>query len=639
MFQGKAIVNSISLKDGEDEFLRRAQLIRRYGAAVVVMAFDEQGQATEIDDKLRICTRAFKLLTEVVGFPAGDIIFDPNILTVATGISEHDNYAVNFVAATRRIKDECPGSRVSGGISNISFSFRGNQVLREAMHSAFLFRAVAEGLDMGIVNAGQLEIYEQIPQDLRMAVEDVLWNRRADATDRLLDLAEQFKGQAGKQSAGEDLTWRQAPLESRIAYGLVKGIDKFIVEDVTLAREKFDRCLSIIDGPLMDGMSEVGDLFGAGKMFLPQVVKSARVMKKAVAYLLPFMEAEKEADGETAQTSRGKILLATVKGDVHDIGKNIVGIVLACNSFEVIDLGVMVHCGTILDEAKSRGVDIIGLSGLITPSLDEMVHVAKEMRRLEFDLPLLIGGATTSAKHTAVKIVPAYPQPVLHVLDASKCVHVVEKLLQVEAKDEFVATQQAKQQEMAEAYQRRSRTIVSLSEARERGFETDWQTVKIDQPAFSGTRVVDDLSIESLVPHIDWSPFFQAWEMKAKYPAILDDPKYGVAARDLWKNAQEMLQWIISERALQAKGVYGFWPAASHGDDIELYPSEARDKPIAKFHTLRQQWERPGQPCFRALSDYVAPLEQPRCDFLGAFLCDRRVRRSSPSSCVRKRTR
>ncbi len=617
--QGKPIVNSISLKDGEEEFLRRARLIRRYGAAVVVMAFDEQGQATETEEKVRICRRAYELLTQQVGFPPEDIVFDPNILTVATGIAEHDNYAVNFIEATRRIKELCPGSRVSGGVSNISFSFRGNNRVREAMHAAFLYHAIAAGLDMGIVNAGQLEVYEEIPADLREAVEDVLLNRRSDATDRLLEIAETYKGKSGKQAQTADLSWRSWPLEKRLAHALVKGIDQFIEEDVEEARQTTDRCLSIIEGPLMDGMREVGDLFGQGKMFLPQVVKSARVMKKAVAYLMPFMEAEKTALGETASQSRGRILLATVKGDVHDIGKNIVGVVLACNSFDVIDLGVMVPCEKILETARKEGADIIGLSGLITPSLDEMVHVAKEMKREGFDVPLLIGGATTSAKHTAVRIAPEYPHPVLHVLDASKCVHVVEQLMNPDEKDEYVRQTQAEQTKLASTYHRKNRKLVSLSEARKRRFASDWSSVRIDRPAFFGTRMLESVSLETLVPYIDWSPFFMAWEMKGKYPAILDDPEKGEAARDLWEGAQSLLERIVSEGSLEARGVYGFWPAASTGDDIVLFEDEQRTRPLARLHTLRQQWERPGQECFRALADYVAPLDQPRCDYVGAF--------------------
>ncbi len=617
--QGKAIVNSISLKDGEEEFLRRAKLIRRYGAAVVVMAFDEEGQATETEDKVRICRRAYRLLTEKVGFPPEDIVFDPNILTVATGIPEHDNYAVNFIEATRRIKKECPGAKVSGGVSNISFSFRGNNRVREAMHAAFLYHAIAAGLDMGIVNAGQLEVYEEIPEELREAVEDVLLNRRSDATDRLLEIAEKYKGQSGKAAATADLSWRSWPLEKRLAYALVKGIDQFIEEDVEEARRQTDRCLSIIEGPLMDGMREVGDLFGAGKMFLPQVVKSARVMKKAVAYLLPYMEAEKAALGEEANQSRGRILLATVKGDVHDIGKNIVGVVLACNNFDVIDLGVMVPCEKILETARKEGVDIIGLSGLITPSLDEMVHVAKEMKRGGFEVPLLIGGATTSAKHTAVRIAPEYPHPVLHVLDASKCVHVVERLMHPEEREAFVAEAAEAQAKLASSFHRKNRKLVSLEEARERRFATDWTSVTIDRPAFLGTRVLDSVSLETLVPYIDWSPFFMAWELKGKYPAILEDPEKGEAARDLWNNAQEWLERIVSENLLQARGVYGFWPAASVGDDIELFEDEKRKQPLVRLYTLRQQWERRGQETFRALADYIAPIDQSRTDYLGAF--------------------
>ncbi|MEO1617471.1 MAG: methionine synthase, partial [Planctomycetota bacterium] len=486
--QGKAIVNSISLKDGEETFLERARLVRQYGAATVVMAFDEKGQAATEDEKVRICKRAYELLVNEVQFPPEDIIFDPNILTVATGIEEHDNYAVDFIEAVRRIKKECPGAKTSGGVSNISFSFRGNDRVREAMHSAFLFHAIEAGLDMGIVNAGQLEVYEEIPKDLLEHVEDVLLNRRSDATDRMLDFAETVKG-SGKKKSGEDLTWREAPIAARMKHALIKGIDKFIEEDAEEARQQFDRCLQVIEGPLMDGMQVVGDLFGEGKMFLPQVVKSARVMKKAVAYLEPFMEEEKRAAGLEGASARGKFLIATVKGDVHDIGKNIVGVVLQCNNFEVIDLGVMVSAETILEEAVKRGVDMIGLSGLITPSLDEMITVAREMKRREMNIPLLIGGATTSAKHTAVKIAPVYEAPVVHVLDASRSVGIVEKLLSQDSRDAFIEKNEEQHRKMVASYKGRSQKLVSYSEACEKRFQTEWANVRIDTPAFTGTRV------------------------------------------------------------------------------------------------------------------------------------------------------
>ena len=616
--QGKAIVNSISLKDGEAEFLDKAKLIRRYGAAVVVMAFDEQGQATSAEDKVRICRRAFRLLTEEIGFPPSDIVFDPNILTVATGISEHDNYAVNFIEATRQIKQECPGANISGGVSNISFSFRGNDVVREAMHSSFLYHAVKAGMDMGIVNAGQLTVYEQIPADLLEHVEDVLLNRRPDATDRLLDLAESVKGQTAKGD-GEDLEWRNEPVEKRLAHALIKGIDKYINEDVEEARQKYERCLNIIEGPMMQGMSIVGDLFGEGKMFLPQVVKSARVMKKAVAYLLPFMEEEKIAEGLENASARGKILLATVKGDVHDIGKNIVGVVLGCNSYEVIDLGVMVSCEDIIETAQRENVDIIGLSGLITPSLDQMVHVAKELQRQGIDIPVLIGGATTSAKHTAVKVAPAYEAPVVHVLDASRCVGVVDRLSSTKLRDQLVAENQKLQQDLVASYQQRNVKLAPYTTACEQRFPTDWSTIQIDKPSFLGTKTIN-LDLQSLIPFIDWSPFFMAWELKGKYPKILNDPKFGSEAKKLFKDAENMLDHIIAKRQLQGRAVYGFWPAAADGDDVILFSDETRQTELNRFHFLRQQWMRPGQDCYRCLADYVAPHDCGRGDFLGAFV-------------------
>ncbi len=617
--QGKAIVNSISLKDGEDEFIERARVVRRYGAAVVVMAFDETGQATEADQKVEICKRAYRLLTEIVGFPSQDIIFDPNILTVATGIDEHDNYAVNFIEATRRIKQECPGAKVSGGVSNISFSFRGNDVVREAMHSAFLYHAVHAGMDMGIVNAGQLAVYEEVPKPLLEAVEDVLLNRRPDATDRLLELAETFKGQAGTV-AKEDLAWRENAVEERLKHSLIKGIDKFIEEDVEEARQGFDRCLQVIEGPLMRGMTVVGDLFGEGKMFLPQVVKSARVMKKAVAYLLPYMDQEKIDEGREHEEARGRILLATVKGDVHDIGKNIVGVVLGCNNYRVIDLGVMVPAEKILETAVQEGVDIIGLSGLITPSLEQMVHVAREMERQGIHVPLLIGGATTSAKHTAVKIAPAFNHPTIHVLDASRCVGVVDRLLSASLRTDLVRENRELQQQLVESYRHRKVTLVSYEQARSEPFATDWSQVKIDQPEFTGARALPEIDLEELRSFIDWSPFFMAWEMKGKYPAILDDQHYGEEARKLFHDAQRLLDDMITQGQLQAKAVYGFWPAAAVGDDVQLYADSSRSEILATFHFLRQQWERTGQRCFRSLADYIAPADSAREDYIGAFV-------------------
>ncbi|PAY15899.1 methionine synthase [Rhodopirellula sp. SM50] len=615
--QGKAIVNSISLKDGETEFLRRAALVRQYGAAAVVMAFDEQGQAADEESKVRICKRAYDLLTEKLHFPTEDIIFDPNILTIATGMDEHNNYAVDFINAVRRIKQVCPGAKTSGGVSNISFSFRGNDPVREAIHSAFLYHAVDAGLDMGIVNAGQLEIYEQIPKDLLQRVEDVLLNRRPDATERMLEFAETVKGD-GKKKSGEDLAWRDAPVGQRMTHALVKGIDKYIVQDTEDARQHFDRCIQVIEGPLMDGMKVVGDLFGAGKMFLPQVVKSARVMKKAVAYLEPFMEEEKRLAGTLHEAARGKFLIATVKGDVHDIGKNIVGVVLQCNNYEVIDLGVMVSAETILQEAAKQDVDMIGLSGLITPSLDEMTHVAREMKRTGMTMPLLIGGATTSAKHTAVKIAPAYDGPVVHVLDASRSVNVVERLLS-DGRDAFVAENVSTQKKLADSFRDRKQKLVPYAEALEKRFATDWNSVPIDAPSFTGTCVLRDISLERIRPYIDWSPFFSTWELKGKFPKIFEDQVVGPQARELYEDANRLIDEIIANESLTANAVYGFWPAASDGDDVILFADLTRKHELTRLHFLRQQWERKGQKDFRSLADYVAPRDSGREDFLGGF--------------------
>jgi 5-methyltetrahydrofolate--homocysteine methyltransferase len=616
--QGKAIVNSISLKEGEEQFLRYARLAHRYGAAVVVMAFDEQGQATSTADKLRICQRAYKLLIEKVGFSPTDIIFDPNILTVATGIEEHNRYAINFIEATREIKRLCPGAKVSGGVSNISFSFRGNDPVREAMHAAFLYHAIRAGLDMGIVNAGQLAVYEDIPRDLLERVEDVLFDRRPDATERLIEFAETVK-QGGAKKSTADLSWREADVNERLSHALVRGLADYIEADAEEARQHYDTCLEIIEGPLMAGMQIVGDLFGQGKMFLPQVVKSARVMKRAVAYLMPFMEEEKARGGQVGQ-ARGKILMATVKGDVHDIGKNIVGVVLGCNNYQVIDLGVMVPCEQILETAVREGVDLIGLSGLITPSLDEMVHVAREMQRQGFQTPLLIGGATTSAKHTAVKIAPAYERPTIHVLDASRSVGVVEQLLNPKAREQFNERNRAEQARLVQSYQDRQQVhLVSYEEARRHSFQTDWSTLRVDVPSFLGVRVLDDVPLAELVPYIDWSPFFQAWELRGKYPKIFDDPTVGMAARELFDDAQQLLARIIAEKSLVARGVYGFWPAAAVGDDIAVFADESRAAEIARFATLRQQWERKGQKSYYALADFVAPADSGRKDYIGAF--------------------
>ena len=720
--QGKGVVNSISLKEGEEKFLEQAQLIRQYGAAVIVMAFDEGGQAVTADHKVAICKRAFELLTQKVGFPPEDIIFDSNILTIGTGMEEHANYAVEFFEAVKRIKIECPGAKTSGGVSNVSFSFRGNDVVREAVNAVFLYHAVKAGLDMGIVNAGQLAVYDEIDKELLEHVEDVVLNRRPDATERLIAFSEKFKGAAGgKATAGPNDEWRSSTVEERLKHALLKGVTDFIDVDTEEARLKYGRPLDVIQGPLMAGMSVVGELFGAGKMFLPQVVKSARVMKKAVAYLEPFMEAEKAAllaaaahgtDGTTetegtgtdatkadagsgairpsspispssasatASSARGTIVLATVKGDVHDIGKNIVGVVLRCNNFEVIDLGVMVPCETILQTAREKNADIIGLSGLITPSLDEMVHVAKEMERQGFSVPLLIGGATTSAKHTAVKISPQYHAPIVHVLDASVSVPAVENLLDADKKPAFVAKVKADQERDRENFaDRANRGLVPYADALSRRFATDWKKLSIPTPAFLGTKVLDNYPLEELVPFIDWSPFFMTWELKGKYPKIFEDATVGPQAKALYDDARRLLDEIVQKKLLTARGVYGFWPANSDGDDIivwdrdertnlltilerdlcscesqNLTPIEmarrlntgkgtiagkkdrvyeklgvkSRDELVSRFHTqeitrfpmLRQQWERKGQDDFRSLADYIAPVNSGRLDWLGAF--------------------
>ena len=618
--QGKAIVNSISLKDGQEEFLRKATIIRRYGAAVVVMAFDEKGQATETLEKARICRRAYDLLVNEVAFPAQDIIFDPNILTVATGIEEHDNYAVNFIDACRLIKQQCPGVKISGGVSNISFSFRGNEVVREAMHSAFLYHAIQAGMDMGIVNAGQLAVYEDIPKELLEHVEDVLLNRRSDSTERMLTLAETFKGSGTKKASGENLEWREKPVYDRLKHALIHGIDKFIESDTEEARVGCTRCLEVIEGPLMSAMGVVGDLFGAGKMFLPQVVKSARVMKKAVNYLQPFMEKEKQDAGLEGQSFRGKVLMATVKGDVHDIGKNIVGVVLGCNNYEVIDLGVMCPCEKILEAAVKHSVDVIGLSGLITPSLDEMTYVAKEMQRLGMKTPLLIGGATTSAKHTAVRIAPHYQEATVHVTDASRCVGVVESLCSKELKPKYVQDNVKLQDELRSSYEARQVKLVPYQEACAKPFATDWSSVRIDKPSFLGTKTFKNYSIEKIAKYIDWSPFFMAWELKGKYPKIFQDPYVGVEAKKLFDDGSAMLFDCIASSSLTAQAVYGFWPAASLGDDAVLFTDESRSKELVRFHFLRQQWERKGQNDFRSLADYIAPMDSGRQDYLGAFV-------------------
>lgn len=618
--QGKSIVNSISLKEGEDQFLEQAKKIRDYGAATVVMAFDEDGQADTADRKFEICERAYNLLREKLDFPPEDIIFDPNVFAVATGIEEHNNYGVEFIEAARRIRENLPHAHVSGGISNLSFSFRGNNYVREAMHSVFLFHAIQAGLDMGIVNAGQLMVYDDIPEDLREKVEDVILNRRDDATDRLLEAAEAFRSSGGKKKE-QDLSWREQEVYARITHALVHGINGFIEEDTEEARQKAERPLHVIEGPLMDGMNVVGDLFGAGKMFLPQVVKSARVMKQAVNYLLPFMEEEKRRLGTEDAKANGKILMATVKGDVHDIGKNIVGVVLQCNNYEVIDLGVMVPAQTILETAQKEQVDVIGLSGLITPSLDEMVHVASEMERMSFDIPLLIGGATTSRIHTAVKINPQYKKgQSIYVTDASRAVGVVSKLLSDEGKG-YKTEIRDSYKVMAEKHLRGtdSKRRLTISDARKNAIKTDWASQTPTEPGFIGTKSFEDYDLGTLRDYIDWTPFFATWEMNGQYPRILTDDKFGEAATSLFNDAQEMLDKMIEERWVKANGVIGLWPTNSDGDDIIVYEDEARDKEIARLYTLRQQIARDNDRANAALSDFIAPVSSGVKDYIGGF--------------------
>jgi 5-methyltetrahydrofolate--homocysteine methyltransferase len=623
--QGKGIVNSISLKEGEDKFKDQAHKILSYGAAVVVMAFDEQGQADSLARRIEICKRSYDILVDEIGFPPQDIIFDPNILTVATGLEEHNNYAVDFIEATRWIKQNLPLAKVSGGVSNISFSFRGNNVVREAMHSAFLYHAIKAGLDMGIVNAGMLEVYEEIPKDLLERVEDVLLNRRPDATERLVEFAETVKSK-GKEIV-KDEEWRKGPVEERLSHALVKGIIEYLDDDVEEARQKFAKPLEVIEGPLMDGMNVVGDLFGAGKMFLPQVVKSARVMKKAVAYLLPFIELEKQRvidSGEDATASRanaGKVLMATVKGDVHDIGKNIVGVVLACNNFEVIDLGVMVPAQRIIEEARKQQVDIIGLSGLITPSLDEMVHFAKEMEREGFTIPLIIGGATTSRIHAAVKVAPNYNHGVIHVLDASRSVGVCSNLMNKDLRDDFIKNTKEEYEKAREAHlnKRSDKRFVSIDEARNSRLQINLNGSIPPKPTFTGTRVFESFPLEELVPYIDWTPFFHTWELRGSYPKIFDDKYVGIEAKKLYDDAQALLKKIVKEKLLRANAVIGFWPANSVGDDIELYTDESRKQVLTRIHTLRQQSEKvKGEPYY-ALSDFIAPKESGVPDYWGGF--------------------
>jgi len=613
--QGKSVVNSISLKEGEALFIEHARKVLRYGAAAVVMAFDEQGQADTCARKVEICTRAYRILVDQVGFPPQDIIFDPNIFAVATGIEEHDNYAVDFIEATRIIKRTLPHCHVSGGVSNVSFSFRGNETVRQAIHAVFLYHAIAAGMDMGIVNAGAMPIYDDLDAELRERVEDVILNRRSDGTERLLEIAERYKGKKG-ETKGEDLAWREKPIDARLAHALVHGLDAWVEADTEEARIRSSRPLDVIEGPLMDGMNVVGDLFGAGKMFLPQVVKSARVMKKAVAYLLPFIEAEKARSGDTAK-SNGKIIMATVKGDVHDIGKNIVGVVLACNNFEVIDLGVMVPAQKILDAARSENADIIGLSGLITPSLEEMSHVAREMERQGFTLPLMIGGATTSRAHTALKIDPHYKAPTVWVKDASRAVGVAQSLISSELRAAFVAANEADYADIRQRHRNRgdAKRLVTLAKARAQRFDGNWAQYQPPTPRKPGLHVLDDYPLADLVEVIDWTPFFQAWELAGKYPAILTDEIVGTQASELYRDARAMLKRIVDERWLTAKAVFGLWPANSVGDDVHL---TTEDGP-AVLHFLRQQVDKPVERPDFCLADFIAPADSGKQDWIGGF--------------------
>ena len=613
--QGKGVVNSISLKEGEEAFIEHARKVLRYGAAAVVMAFDETGQADTCARKVEICTRAYRILTEEVGFPPEDIIFDPNIFAVATGIEEHDNYAVDFIEATRIIKRTLPHCHVSGGVSNVSFSFRGNEPVRAAIHSVFLYHAIQAGMDMGIVNAGGLPVYDDLDAELRERVEDVILNRRKDATERLLEIADRYKGRKGEAPV-ENLAWREKPVRERLAHALVHGIDAFVDEDTEEARRQAARPLDVIEGPLMDGMNVVGDLFGAGKMFLPQVVKSARVMKKAVAYLLPFIEAEKLRTGDVGK-SNGKIVMATVKGDVHDIGKNIVGVVLACNNFDVVDLGVMVPTQKILDTAKAENADLIGLSGLITPSLEEMTHVAREMQRQGFDTPLLIGGATTSRAHTALKIDPHYQAPTVWVKDASRAVGVAQSLISRDMRAAFVAANDADYAEIRERHRNRgdAKRLVSLEKARGQKFDGGWADYTPPAPRQPGLHVFDDYPLDELVDCIDWTPFFNAWELFGKYPAILTDDVVGAQASELYRDARAMLAKIVDERWLTAKAVFGLWPANSVGDDVEL----TVDGRSERLHFLRQQVDKPVERPDFCLADFIAPKDSGRQDWIGMF--------------------
>ena len=614
--QGKGVVNSISLKEGEEEFLEHARTVLRYGAAVVVMAFDEEGQADTARRKVEICTRAYRLLTEEVGFPPEDIIFDPNVFAIATGIDEHNNYAVDFIEAAREIRRTLPHCHVSGGISNVSFSFRGNETVRQAIHAVFLYHAIRAGLDMGIVNAGALPIIDDLDPELRERVEDVVLNRRPDATERLLEIAERYRGGKGAAKV-EDLAWRELPVAGRLSHALVHGIDQYVVEDTEEARQQATRPLDVIEGPLMDGMNVVGDLFGAGKMFLPQVVKSARVMKKAVAHLLPYMEEEKRRGGD-AEKSNGKIVMATVKGDVHDIGKNIVGVVLACNNFEVVDLGVMVPAQAILDKAREINADLIGLSGLITPSLEEMGSVAAEMKRQGFKTPLLIGGATTSRAHTALRIAPHYDAPTIWVKDASRAVGVAQSLVSPELIGAFVAANDADFAEIRKRHRNRGdgKRLVSLAKARGQRFDGGWDEYEPPRPKVTGVTAFDDYPLEDLLPVIDWTPFFQAWELAGRFPKILEDEVVGKQATELYADARAMLDRIIREKWLRAKAVFGIWPATGIGDDVEL---ETTDGNKVRLNFLRQQTDKPAERPDFCLADFIAPRETGRQDWIGAF--------------------
>jgi 5-methyltetrahydrofolate--homocysteine methyltransferase len=621
--QGKAVVNSISLKEGEGAFIEHARTVRRYGAAVVVMAFDEQGQADTLERKTAICKRAYEILVNRVGFPPQDIIFDPNIFAIATGMEEHNNYGVDFIEAARWIRANLPGAHVSGGVSNLSFSFRGNEPVREAMHSVFLYHAIKVGMDMGIVNAGQMAVYDDLDPELREACEDVVLNRRPDAAERLLALAQKFQGH-GKEKKEADLAWRSEPVEQRLSHALVHGITEFIEADTEEARQKAERPLHVIEGPLMAGMNIVGDLFGSGKMFLPQVVKSARVMKQAVAYLMPYMEKEKAERGGEQRNSAGKVVMATVKGDVHDIGKNIVGVVLQCNNYEVIDLGVMVPAAKILETAQQENADIVGLSGLITPSLDEMCHVAAEMERQGFEVPLMIGGATTSRVHTAVKIHPNYRRgQTVYVTDASRAVGVAQNLMSESARAGYVDGIRQEYARIAAAHARseEAKQRLSLADARANALRLNWSGNYLPHtPSFFGTRTFDDYPIAELIDYIDWTPFFATWELTGKFPAILNDAKYGAAARSLYDDAQAMLRRIADERWFRASAVTGFWPANSEGDDIVLYGDDSRRQPVARLHTLRQQLTRREGRANVALADFIAPRSSGLADYVGAFI-------------------